>query len=112
MRDRKPYCQHHAKASKSSNVRTSNICAGCGDYIEGRAASALGQKWHPNHFQCVSCKKELSASVPGKSDCEVFDFLAGDSNEAMVNGFSVMTIGMWQDNGNAEPICKMCARKM
>lgn len=82
VKNSKPFCQRHYKSA--GTVKTSNICAACGDYIEGRAASALNQKWHPNHFNCVSCGKELSASVPG----------------------------MWQDNGKAEPVCKMCARKV
>lgn len=66
MRNNKPYCQRHYKTPVGGGVKSTSVCAGCGDYIEGRAATALNQKWHPHHFQCVSCKKELSASVPGQ----------------------------------------------
>ncbi|GAB5588371.1 hypothetical protein Unana1_03271 [Umbelopsis nana] len=66
VRNNKPYCQRHYKTPVGGGVKSTSVCAGCGDYIEGRAATALNQKWHPHHFQCVSCKKELSASVPGQ----------------------------------------------
>lgn len=37
-------------------------CAACGKSIVGKMISALGEVWHPEHFVCVVCKKELGTS--------------------------------------------------
>ncbi|CAL8307887.1 unnamed protein product [Lota lota] len=34
-------------------------CASCGKSILGKIIKALGEVWHPEHFVCVSCNKEL-----------------------------------------------------
>ncbi|KAJ2957227.1 hypothetical protein NQZ79_g7048 [Umbelopsis isabellina] len=106
VKNNKPFCQRHYKSA--STVKTSSICAACGDYIEGRAASALNQKWHPNHFNCVSCGKELSANVPGKkiarpTVCDPFVILLIVGSNVWYIG-ALFDIGMWQDNGKAEPL--------
>uniref|UniRef100_A0AAY4E1I2 LIM zinc-binding domain-containing protein n=2 Tax=Denticeps clupeoides TaxID=299321 RepID=A0AAY4E1I2_9TELE len=36
-------------------------CAGCGKCIVGKILTALGQVWHPEHFVCVTCHKELGS---------------------------------------------------
>uniref|UniRef100_A0A667YGF1 Leupaxin n=2 Tax=Myripristis murdjan TaxID=586833 RepID=A0A667YGF1_9TELE len=37
-------------------------CASCGKCIVGKMITALGEVWHPEHFVCVVCKKELGIS--------------------------------------------------
>ncbi|KAM9848361.1 leupaxin [Aulostomus maculatus] len=34
-------------------------CAACNKSIVGKMITALGEVWHPEHFVCVVCKKEL-----------------------------------------------------
>ncbi|XP_054827714.1 leupaxin isoform X1 [Eublepharis macularius] len=36
-------------------------CASCHKPIAGKVVTALGQTWHPEHFTCAHCKKEMGA---------------------------------------------------
>ncbi|XP_037530619.1 leupaxin [Nematolebias whitei] len=49
-------------------------CAACNKGIVGKMITALGQVWHPEHFVCVVCKKELSTTGfferEGQSYCD------------------------------------------
>lgn len=51
--DEKLYCK------KDYNFLVSTTCYGCKQPIEGRAFSAMGKQWHPEHFVCAVCDKEF-----------------------------------------------------
>jgi len=48
-----PYCEVHYHARRGS------LCAGCQTPITGRCITAMGQKYHPEHFVCSFCLKAL-----------------------------------------------------
>ncbi|EGD76775.1 hypothetical protein PTSG_08126 [Salpingoeca rosetta] len=52
--DNKPYCSYHYHEMKGV------VCARCMRPIIGSFVSALGEKWHPEHFQCSLCNKSLA----------------------------------------------------
>ncbi|XP_036621425.1 leupaxin isoform X2 [Trichosurus vulpecula] len=39
-------------------------CASCQKPIAGKVITALGKTWHPEHFVCTHCKKEIGCSSP------------------------------------------------
>ncbi|XP_056460338.1 leupaxin [Gadus chalcogrammus] len=49
-------------------------CASCGKSILGKIIQALGEVWHPEHFVCMSCNKELGTQGfferDGQAYCE------------------------------------------
>jgi len=49
-----PYCEIHYHAKRGS------LCAGCHKPISGRCITAMGRKYHPEHFQCSFCLKQLN----------------------------------------------------
>ncbi|XP_063624677.1 transforming growth factor beta-1-induced transcript 1 protein isoform X1 [Cydia splendana] len=38
------------------------VCASCNATINGRIVTALNKKWHPEHFQCHSCRKPIDSA--------------------------------------------------
>jgi len=52
-----PYCDVHYY------MQTGSTCGGCGQAITGPSVSALGKKWHPEHFSCAFCTNLLSGSA-------------------------------------------------
>lgn len=50
----KPYCETHYHAVRGS------LCASCQKPIVGRCLNAVGKKFHPEHFVCAFCKKQLA----------------------------------------------------
>lgn len=40
------------------------ICHSCNKPIEGKVISALGHDWHPEHFLCNICKRQMDTSTP------------------------------------------------
>ena len=50
----KPYCETHFHALKGS------LCAGCSKPISGRCITAMFRKFHPEHFVCSFCLKQLN----------------------------------------------------
>uniref|UniRef100_UPI00358EA2F1 paxillin-like n=1 Tax=Myxine glutinosa TaxID=7769 RepID=UPI00358EA2F1 len=52
--DAQPYCELHYHARRGS------LCAGCQKPITGRCISAMGHKFHPEHFTCAFCTKQLN----------------------------------------------------
>jgi len=49
-----PYCETHFHALKGS------LCAGCSKPISGRCITAMFRKFHPEHFVCSFCLKQLN----------------------------------------------------
>ncbi|XP_026706260.1 leupaxin [Athene cunicularia] len=49
----RPYCELHF------HQRQGNICHGCGHPVTGRCITAMGRKYHPEHFICAYCLGQL-----------------------------------------------------
>ncbi|XP_035827386.1 paxillin isoform X2 [Aplysia californica] len=49
-----PYCETHYHAKKGS------LCASCEKPITGRCITAMFKKFHPEHFVCAFCLKQLN----------------------------------------------------
>ncbi|XP_066906018.1 leupaxin isoform X2 [Halyomorpha halys] len=49
-----PYCETHYHAKRGS------LCAGCHKPITGRCITAMFKKFHPEHFVCAFCLKQLN----------------------------------------------------
>ena len=49
-----PYCETHYHAMRGS------LCAGCHKPISGRCITAMFRKFHPEHFLCSFCLKQVS----------------------------------------------------
>ena len=49
-----PYCETHYHARRGS------LCAGCHKPITGRCITAMYKKFHPEHFVCAFCLKQLN----------------------------------------------------
>ncbi|KAM6939212.1 leupaxin [Lycodopsis pacificus] len=72
--DGRPLCSHHFHS------RQGTLCGGCSEPITGRCISALGRKFHPEHFVCAFCLRQLSQGIfkeeKGKPYCSAcFDKL-------------------------------------
>ncbi len=39
------------------------VCASCGGLIEGRCITAIYRKFHPEHFVCSYCLKQLNSGT-------------------------------------------------
>ncbi|CAI8032732.1 Paxillin [Geodia barretti] len=39
------------------------VCAACSQPIRGPYATAMGRSWHPEHFVCTSCQKQLQNTM-------------------------------------------------
>ena len=50
----RPYCETHFHALRGS------LCAGCNKPISGRCITAMFRKFHPEHFVCSFCLKQLN----------------------------------------------------
>lgn len=55
--DGEPYCETHFHAKRGS------LCAGCNKPVTGRCVTALSRKYHPEHFVCAYCTKQISKSI-------------------------------------------------
>ncbi|KAJ8418980.1 hypothetical protein AAFF_G00004790 [Aldrovandia affinis] len=55
--------------------RQGTLCGGCGAPISGRCISAMERKFHPEHFVCAFCLRQLSQGVfkeqSGKPYCSI-----------------------------------------
>ena len=49
-----PYCETHYHLKRGS------LCAGCQAPITGRCITAMFKKFHPEHFVCAFCLKQLN----------------------------------------------------
>ncbi|XP_019904284.1 leupaxin isoform X1 [Esox lucius] len=67
--DGRPLCSRHYHS------RQGTLCGGCGEPISGRCISAMERKFHPEHFVCAFCLRQLSQGVfqeqAGKPYCSV-----------------------------------------
>ncbi|KAK1156556.1 paxillin-like isoform X1 [Acipenser oxyrinchus oxyrinchus] len=52
--DGQPYCEVHY------HERRGSLCSGCQKPITGRCITAMGTKFHPEHFVCAFCLKQLN----------------------------------------------------
>ncbi|NXU99407.1 PAXI protein, partial [Cettia cetti] len=52
--DGQPYCEVHY------HERRGSLCSGCQKPITGRCITAMGKKFHPEHFVCAFCLKQLN----------------------------------------------------
>jgi len=52
----KPYCELHYHQLNGS------LCSGCGKAVGSRSLTALGRKWHPEHFVCAFCMNPLAGT--------------------------------------------------
>jgi paxillin len=50
-----PYCEQHY------HERRGSVCGACRQPINGKCVGALGQRFHPEHFCCVECNRQLTA---------------------------------------------------
>lgn len=55
--DGRPFCELHY------HHRRGTLCHGCGQPIAGRCISAMGYKFHPEHFVCAFCLTQLSKGI-------------------------------------------------
>jgi paxillin len=49
-----PYCETHYHGKRGS------LCAGCHKPIAGRCITAMFRKFHPEHFVCAFCLRQLN----------------------------------------------------
>lgn len=49
-----------------------SLCAACEQPITGACVSALGKKFHPQHFVCSFCKKQVGAGAFKEHASQVF----------------------------------------
>ncbi|XP_029650842.1 paxillin isoform X7 [Octopus sinensis] len=49
-----PYCEQHYHAKRGS------LCSDCQQPITGPSIIAMGRKFHPKHFTCAFCRKQLN----------------------------------------------------
>jgi len=59
------YCEVHYTA-------VATLHCPCGKQIQGQYVSALGKTWHPEHFVCQHCKKQLMGGVFAENDSKVY----------------------------------------
>ncbi|KAG7259605.1 hypothetical protein CRUP_002582 [Coryphaenoides rupestris] len=52
--DGQPYCEGHY------HERRGSLCSGCQKPITGRCITAMAKKFHPEHFVCAFCLKQLN----------------------------------------------------
>ncbi|XP_077464358.1 leupaxin [Stigmatopora argus] len=55
--DGRPLCQ------TDFNSRQGTLCGGCRQPIVGRCISALDSKFHPEHFVCAFCRRQLTQGI-------------------------------------------------
>ncbi|KAI9190204.1 hypothetical protein H9P43_001637 [Blastocladiella emersonii ATCC 22665] len=61
-----PYCELHYHARKGS------LCPGCEKPIVGKCINAMGRKWHPEHFACNYCQKNLNKTPFKEKDAKAY----------------------------------------
>ncbi|XP_072841542.2 leupaxin isoform X1 [Pogona vitticeps] len=63
----RPYCELHFHRHQGT------VCQGCGKPIVGRCVSAVGHRFHPEHFVCAFCLTQLHNGIfqeqNGKTYC-------------------------------------------
>lgn len=72
-----PYCETHYHAKRGS------LCAGCSKPITGRCITAMFRKFHPEHFVCAFCLKQLNKGEEKKMSSS--HTVEGEREERCVN---------------------------
>ena len=49
-----PYCETHFHARRGS------LCVTCNKPVTGRCVTAMFRKYHPEHFVCTYCQRQLN----------------------------------------------------
>jgi len=49
-----PYCETHFHARRGS------LCVTCNKPVTGRCVTAMYRKYHPEHFVCTYCQRQLN----------------------------------------------------
>jgi len=69
----RPHCKPCAQKLKQQEAeRFKNMCARCKKSIDGEVLHLNKEKFHPHHFSCAMCKKELNSNakdLDGKLYC-------------------------------------------
>ena len=58
----KPYCETHY------HLMTGEVCAGCNRPVGSRSITAMGKKWHPEHFVCAFCNNMMNSGSYKEND--------------------------------------------
>lgn len=79
-----PYCETHYHAKRGS------LCAGCSKPISGRCITAMFRKFHPEHFVCAFCLKQLNKGTfkeqNDKPYCHIcFEKLFGQESKLLLH---------------------------
>lgn len=106
-KEKNPYCYGCFNA-------LSSICKYCNEVIYGNFISALGFKWHPEHFKCFDCNKTLSViffELNGSIYCDDHYYeRKGEICEgckSIIKGPSIDAIGKkWHSN---HFVCSFCS---
>uniref|UniRef100_A0A914VYC2 LIM zinc-binding domain-containing protein n=1 Tax=Plectus sambesii TaxID=2011161 RepID=A0A914VYC2_9BILA len=61
-----PLCETHYHEKRGS------LCSSCTKPISGRCVSAMGQKFHPEHFVCSFCRRQLNKGTFKEHDHKPF----------------------------------------
>uniref|UniRef100_A0A8C0GB60 Transforming growth factor beta 1 induced transcript 1 n=1 Tax=Chelonoidis abingdonii TaxID=106734 RepID=A0A8C0GB60_CHEAB len=86
------------------STSTKGLCASCQKPIAGQVVTALGNTWHPEHFVCTHCQKEMGGSnffeKDGAPYCErdyfqLFSPRCGLCNEPILDVSWPHCVGGW-----------------
>ncbi|XP_055343065.1 transforming growth factor beta-1-induced transcript 1 protein-like isoform X2 [Paramacrobiotus metropolitanus] len=82
--DGRPYCEQHYHSQRGS------VCGTCQQPISGRCITAMGKKFHPDHFVCSYCVRPLNKGTfkehAGKPWCHnCFERLYGSNKEGQTD---------------------------
>jgi len=99
-----PYCEQHYHALRGS------LCAGCHKAISGRCITAMFRKFHPEHFVCSFCLKQLNKGTfkeqGEKPYChECFDRLFGWRSSLLCCTVLYCTVLYWTALYFTVPYC-------
>lgn len=95
-----PYCETHYHAKRGS------LCAGCSKPITGRCITAMFRKFHPEHFVCAFCLKQLNKV---RSKFKYSRMIQKLTNQMFCSFFSIK--GTFKET-NDKPYCHECFDKL
>jgi len=68
-----PYYEHNNRVYCESHYHSvASMRCPCGKPIQGQYVSALSKTWHPEHFVCTHCKKQLMGGVFAENESKVY----------------------------------------
>ncbi|CAG8546024.1 10473_t:CDS:2, partial [Acaulospora morrowiae] len=104
------------KSTNTSKPSSSINCAACEKQINGNVLSALGKKWHPEHFTCAHCNIALEHvsfyEKDGRPYChldyhELFSPRCGSCNTP-IEGKCINALGKYWHPGHF--FCRECGK--